>query len=415
MKDEASSTASAVSTEPSVPPDLQLILHVDLLLDAVASHLALTTLTLLQRAAGSALLPKLKQVSLARRGVTASDVESGVHVLVLRHLIVSSVLEVITLPPAEYLLGSVADPLHVRHVRPAKPPFDESSQVRVVEWLHYVPEWRHGFGPLELLRSVTLRGETARGTIGERSVERPRLYFLDAPRSSGAVIAIGAGSLRIRVEGVDLYPCSEPLSCFYSGEAFRAEYHSALGLSTGGCVRCQAPEWRIGATCTCASFGGPTLEVSDCFVNGGFDLRGRSRFKRCRFMQPTVEAVRNPVPWHRLTIFEQMNNVRNESFGDRTVTVEPNGKFSIMCTVTSQAPGAVQKELGEGMEIAHDLIQNSWEEQRWPEEHHPCLREGPRRRLSTHELRGPLEDEVSDGRCDGGATSNAESGFIFVT
>lgn len=135
---------------------LLFVLQVDLLMDAVTTHLPLTTLSLLQRAAGSALLPRLRQVASERQGVTAADVEACVHVRVLRHLVLSSTLEVIKLPPAAFMLGSVADPQHVQRVRPAKPKQDEADKERCHEWRHYVPEWRRGYGPLELKRSVTL-------------------------------------------------------------------------------------------------------------------------------------------------------------------------------------------------------------------------------------------------------------------
>lgn len=406
MSRRSSDVAALCSTSvDAVPPeevDLRSVLHVDLLLDAVASRLALTALTFLQRAAGKALLSRIKQAGSARHSVTAADVEAGDHVLVLRHLIASSTCQEITLPPAEFMLGCVADPRHVTRVRPTKPPFDEPNQERIVEWLEYVPEWRPGFGPVKLHRSVTLRA----GTIGERSHERPRFYFVDAPHSSGAVIEVGSGPLCVALQGIDIYPCSEPLSCFYVGDHFRAEYHAALGLSTGGCRRCQTPKTRLGATCTCESFGGPVLEVSDCFINGGFDLRGRNSFSRCKFMQPEnlhggAGGYDRPTPWHRLTLFEQMNNVESKSYGDHTFARELNGKFSVVCTVTSQAPDGS----GSLLEVSHDLIQNAWD-MRFATEREALkflgfpgkgFREGggPRRRFDRNELRGPPLEEAS--------------------
>lgn len=379
----------------TMPQDLQSVLHMDLLLE-LASHMSLTALTLLQRAAGRDLLPRIKQICSVRHNVTAADVEEDVHVPVLRHLLSSSTCQVITLPPAVFMLGSVTDPQHVERVRPAKPAFDERSQNCVVEWLNYIPRWKRGFGPLQLLRSVTLRGETARGTIGERSHERARLYFLDAPCLAGAVIEIDTGPLRITMQGLDIYPCSEPLSCFYVGDHFHTGYNAALGLSTGGCPRCQTPASRQHATCTCVPFGGPSLEMSDCFVNGGLDLRGRSVFERCTFMQPENLDGTNkfPTPWHRMTMFEQMNNIRCDSFGDRTVTREPNGKCSIVCSVamlTSNEPDSQE------VEMVHEVIQNSWEapandisimERIWPQGM-------PRRRLDQRELRSPAAQHPS--------------------
>ena len=138
----------------------------------------------------------------------------------------------------------------------------------------------------------------------------------------------------------------------------------------------------------------PTLEdhrqADVCVIGGGFSLRGRSYFERCRFYIPPMPSEEEPihdVPWNRLTMFERMNNVvPQESFGDRTVTREPNGRISIMCTVTSKAPDS------ESHEVVHELIQNSWETPHWREECHPFLRDGPRRRLSPHELRGPADE-----------------------
>ena len=102
---------------------------------------------------------------------------------------------------------------------------------------------------------------------------------------------------------------------------------------------------------------------------------------------PSEEEPVYNTPWDRLTIMEQMNNVFPiESFGDRTLTREPNGKLSIICTVTSKAPGS-------GLVVAHEQIQNSWQVPPWPEERNPFLSEGPRhQRLGPHpehELRGP--------------------------
>ena len=383
------------------PPDLQSVLHVDLLLDLVARHLALMMLSFLQRAAGATLLPMLRRACAARRGVTAADVDADVHVCVLRHLIASSALEVITLAPGVYDLGSVANPLHVQLVRPEKPPFDELCGDRVGEWLDYAPEWRRGYGPLELRRSVVLRGKTASGRIGERSHERPRLSFLDAPRKAGALVEAGAGPLRVTLQGIDFYSCAEPLSCFYLGEHFRADFHGALFVSTGGCRRCATPASRLGATCTCERFGGPTLEVTDCFIHGGFSLIGRSAFERCTFRMDEEYTVFDvsgrPVPWHpmrlsetrpwgyRGTTFEQMNNVQCESFGDRTVTREPNVKFSIICTCTSKAPGS------ESLVVEHEFFCNSWETPH-PVAEAELVREGPRPRFDDHELRGPPEE-----------------------
>ena len=371
---------------------LLLILHVDLLMDAVTTHLPLTTLSLLQRASGSALLLRLRQVASERQGVTAADVEACVHVRVLRHLVLSSTLEVIKLPPAVFMLGSVANPEHVQRVRPAKPKHDEADKDRCQEWRYYWPEWRRGYGPLELKRSVTLCRDTT--TIG--GVNTPLLSFLDAPQTAGAVIDVGAGPIRVTLQGIDINTCMQDQSCFYSGKHFRTEYHPSIGLQTAGCRTCQNSAGRLGATCTCEPFGGPTLVVTDCRIIGGFSLRGRSYFERCKFYTPPMPSVEEPVyntPWDSLTIMEQMNNVVPcESFGDRTLTREPNGKLSIICTVTSRAPDSEMDQ------VAHEQIQNSWQVPPWPEERNPFLSEGPRRRLGPHpehELRGPPPASVS--------------------
>ena len=374
---------------------LLFILQVDLLMDAVTTHLPLTTLSLLQRAAGSALLPRLRQVASERQGVTAADVEACVHVRVLRHLVLSSTLEVIKLPPSAFMLGSVADPQHVQRVRPAKPKQDEADKERCHEWRHYVPEWRRGYGPLELKRSVTLCRDTT--TIGDPALEWPLLFFLDAPQTAGAVIEVGAGPIRVTLQGIEIITCVRDQSCFYSGKHFRTGYHPSIGLQTAGCRTCQNSVGRLGATCTCEPFGGPTLVVTDCRITGGFSLRGRSYFERCKFTTPSMPSNEEPrytTPWDRLTIMEQMNNVCSgmpESFGDRTLTREPNGKLSIICTVTSRAPGSEMDE------VAHEQIQNSWQVPPcgWTEEQHPFLSEGPRRRLGPHELRGPPPASVS--------------------
>ena len=364
-------------------------------MDAVTTHLPLTTLSLLQRAAGSALLPRLRQVASERQGVTAADVEACVHVRVLRHLVLSSTLEVIKLPPAAFMLGSVANPEHVHRVRPAKPKHDEADKDRCQEWRHYVPEWRRGYGPLELKRSVTLCRDTT--TIGDPALEWPFLFFLDAPQTAGAVIEVGAGPIRVTLKGIEINTCIQDQSCFYAGKHFRTRYHPSIGLQTAGCRTCQNSAGRLGATCTCEPFGGPTLVVTDCRITGGFSLRGRSYFERCKFTTPSMPSEQEPVytgtPWDRRTILEQMNNaIPCESFGDRTLTREPNGKLSINCTVTYRVPGSEMDE------VAHEQIQNSWQVPPWPEERHPFLSEGPRRRLGPHpehELRGPPPAGVS--------------------
>jgi len=228
--------------------------------DGVAECLTLFDLCCCKRACRSMRAWADEAIEL-RGGVTQADVDAGVHARALHWLVSKSSQRHITLAAGTYMLGDMEDPAHVYNVRP--PTYDEDDYDEECSWANWESEWRQGYGPLTLSRSLTLVGNrdvtlTSREVSSRWAVEvkgEPR-SAADGADSNGMPMIRPSGytSVAVRLEGLNLG--------FLDG---------STDLYVGLCA-CQN---NSDGSCSCPLYGGPILTAHDCGFYGSMCFNGR--------------------------------------------------------------------------------------------------------------------------------------------